>query len=66
MHSSKKNIPHMVGNTTNYVFIYIYTWNPNDLRFGWKRAGFGGGLTFKNRGQKGAPNGDESDAAKNP
>ena len=35
-----------------YEYIYIYTWNPNDPCFGWKRPCFGG-LTFKNRGHLG-------------
>ena len=28
------------------MHIYIYTWNPTDFGFGWKRPGFGV-LTFK-------------------
>ena len=35
-----------------YINIYIYTWNPNDPYFDWKRPSFGG-LTFKNRAQQG-------------
>ncbi len=37
----------------NDEYIYIYTWNPNDPCFGWKRPCFGG-LTFKNRGHLGS------------
>ena len=33
--------------------IYIYTWNPNDPCFDWKRPCFWG-LTFKNRGYLGS------------
>ena len=33
--------------------IYIYTWNPNDPCFDWRRPCFGG-LTFKNRGHCGS------------
>ena len=32
----------------NILYIYIYTWNPNDPCFDWKRPCFRG-LTFKNR-----------------
>ena len=32
---------------------FIYTWNPNDPCFDWKRPCFGG-MTFKNRGHLGS------------
>ena len=35
------------------VYIYIYTWNPNDPCFDCKRPCFGGS-TFKNRGHLGS------------
>ena len=49
--SRKKNTPEKDKNT--YTNIYIYTWNPNDPYFDWKRPCFGG-LTFKNRGHLGS------------
>ena len=36
-----------------YKYLCIYTWNPNDLCFDWKRPGFGG-FNHKNRGQTGS------------
>ena len=39
--------------TNMCVYIYIYTWNPNDPCFDWKSPCFGG-LTFKNRGHLGS------------
>ena len=41
----------LVGNQST-IRDYLYTWNPNDPCFGWKRPCFGG-LTFKNRGHLG-------------
>ena len=36
-----------------YILVYIYTWNPNDPCFEWKRPSFGG-FKPKNRGQTGS------------
>ena len=38
-----------VKSTTGLLMYIVYTWNPNDPCFGWKRPCFEG-LTFKNRG----------------
>ena len=37
----------------NYIYIYIYTWNPNDPCFAWKGPCFGG-FSPQNTGQTGS------------
>ena len=41
------------GHSKKVIDMYIYTKNPNDPCFDWKRPCFGG-LTFKNRGHLGS------------
>ena len=48
-------LPSLSDSNTYYtiIYIYIYTWNPNDPRFDWKKPCFGRAKA-KNRGQTGS------------
>ena len=51
LHENNHKIEHScIGKYTSHMDpLGIYTWNPNDPCFDWKRPCFGG-LTFNNRG----------------
>ena len=57
LHAAKLSHPARVAQVVQWwppkKDIYMYTWNPNDHCFDWKRPCFGG-LTFKHRGHLGS------------